>query len=258
MELKKAIILFARERAIRAWEIKASDQFPYESPSISNTTNAYFTYILELNRPSEALFKSFHKSMLQRAIKKAYRLGLSVKRCTNLKEVDQFYDLYLQMRRQRGLLPQPREFFKNVWITMSKEGKIDILFAEYQGVSVSTVFLLKYRDKVTYEYGATQTGAHRFSPSPFLLWEAILLAKKEGFSYFDFGRTASTEVTLSSFKRRWGATLHPFSYYDILNRSGSTEVRQNRILKALMGFSVRLVPQSACELAGRLLYKHLL
>jgi CelD/BcsL family acetyltransferase involved in cellulose biosynthesis len=258
LELKGKIISFAKNRALRAWELKTSDIFSYETSSRNISKGAYFTHVLELDKPADVLFAKFHKSMLQRAIKKASRIGMSVLRCGTLEDVHQFYDLYLQMRREKGLLPQPRAFFENIWKAMSEEKRIEILFAQYRGMIISTLMLLKFGDKVTYEYAATRTGTHRFSPSPFLLWEAIRQAKAEGFRYFDFGRTASTEATLSAFKKRWGGTLRPFYYYNILDCSNPTALRQNRMMKALMDFSIRLLPLSICEYAGRLLYKHIL
>ena len=187
LKLKDCITQFSRERGFNAWELKISDLFPYELAA--EQTNMYFTYILELDKESFALFVNFHK-MLQRAIKKASRFGLSLKQCYSLEQVQRFYDLYLAMRRQKGLLPQPRAFFENLWMVLRPEKRIDILFAEYRGTLISTVMLLKHGDRITYEYGATQRGANRYSPSPFLLWEAIKQAQLEGFIYFDFGRTA--------------------------------------------------------------------
>lgn len=257
LELRNHIIQFAKTRALSAWEMKASHLFPFENEMKQASSGEYFTYVLSIDKETEALFANIHK-MLKRALKRANRTGLSVKRCDSLEGVRRFHDLYLQMRRRKGLLPQPCAFFENLWKVLSAEGRIDILFAEYHGILISAVLLLKYRDKIIYEYGATQRGAHRFSPSPFLLWGAIQQAKSEGFVNFDFGRTASTEVTLSSFKKRWGGELQPFSYCDILKSGSSKPIRQNRSIKMLMGILMQSLPPSACEYAGRLLYKHVL
>jgi len=258
LEIKKVVLQFAGEKNLNGWELKTSHLFPFETHAARASVTKYFTYVLDIAEPVDVLFSHFHKSFIQRSIKKAYRSGLSLKCCDSIEEVRYFHRLYLHMRRQKGLLPQPGLFFDNLWNVMKRENRIDILFASYRGMIISGVMLLKYGERVIYEYGATRPGYHRFSPSPFLLWEAIQRSKAEGYRLFDFGRTASSEENLSLFKKRWGATLQPFFYSDLIKGSDSSSLRRNKKMKTLMSLVMRVLPDWACDYAGRLLYKHLL
>jgi serine/alanine adding enzyme len=258
LELKKAALGFAGERNLNSWELKTSSLFAFENQAAQASIAEYFTYVLDIEKPIDILFSTFHKGQIQRSINKAYRSGLSLKRCDSIEDVRYFHHLYLQMRRQKGLLPQPRYFFENLWNFMHKQNRIDILFADYRGRMISGIMLLKYGDRVIYEYGATLPGYHRFSPSPYLLWEAIQRSKAEGYRLFDFGRTASSEENLALFKKRWGASLHPFFYYELINGSGSSSLRRSQKMKTLMRIAMRALPDSICDYAGRILYKYLL
>lgn len=255
--LKQAALRLAAERNLGNWELKISSQFPFESNRGLRPIPDYFTYVLDITRPTDVIFSEFHKGQIQRSIKKAYRSGLSLRHCNSVEDVRCFHHLYLKMRRQKGLLPQPVRFFENLWRTMHKEKRIDILFADYRGTIISGVMLLKYGERVVYEYGATRPGYHRFSPSPFLLWEAIQQSKVDGYRLFDFGRTSASEENLALFKKRWGATLQPFYYYDLIRGNHSASLRRNHA-KIAMRIAMRILPDSICDYAGSLLYKHLL
>jgi len=199
-DLKQGILEFMSRRGIQNWEMKTTKAFTFEKGDTAVSHDDYVNHVLRIDRSVNDLFSNLHKSSIQRAIRKANRYGLVLRRCDSPQGVPPFYKLYAQMRRKEGLLPQPRKFFDALWEHLAPGNMIDILYAEYQGRLLSTILLLKYKDTVIYEYGATEEGANAFSPSPFLLWEAIRHAAGEGRRTFGFGRSASTEDGLIQFK----------------------------------------------------------
>jgi Acetyltransferase (GNAT) domain len=256
-DLKRGILDFMANREIKSWEMKTTNSFILEKSGNTKIHDGYVTHILQLDRPAADLLHSFHKSSIQRAIKKASRYGLVLKRCDSLHGVEHFFRLYVHMRRSNGLLPQPRHFFEVLWDIMRGEKMIDILYAEYQGRVIATIMLLKYKDAVIYEYGAMADGAQQYSPSPFLLWEAIRDSAAEGYKTFDLGRTAATEKSLALFKSRWGTQEEALNYYEFGNNADVTVMRQSDKIKKMMGIFTRIMPNPACNLAGRILYRHL-
>ena len=254
--LKQGILEYMAGVGINMWEMKTTDAFRFES----NTTAAperYIHHLLRIDRPADDLFHALDKSNIQRAIGKANRCGLVLRQCDSREEVEPFIRLYSQMRREKGLLPQPGRFFRALWDILGQEKRIEIHYADYNGQPISAIMLLKYKDTVVYEYGATEAGYHRLSPSPFLLWQAILHASGEGYRIFDFGRTDISERGLVQFKDRWGARQMKLPYYEMPHSAAVNSLRRARMAKALMAFAMRALPPSLCKAASSLMYKHL-
>jgi CelD/BcsL family acetyltransferase involved in cellulose biosynthesis len=256
--LKQSIQKYMRAENIKSWQMKTTHGFLFEASACIPPNNGYITHVLRIDRPVNDIYDGFHKSQIHRSIKKAMRYNLQLKRCESREAVQTFYRLYLHMRRQEGLLPQPKSFFEGLWDRFHSENRIDILYAEYRGHIISTLILLKYKNTVVYEYGATEKGAHHYCPSSFLLWNAIREAAEEGYAIFDFGRTAESEESLANFKDHWGAQRQPLRYYEMGIAPGIASIRKSGRAKQLMGFTMRHMPDTVCHLAGKALYGHLL
>lgn len=254
--LKQGILEYMAGARIDTWEMKTTEAFQFEKEETAAPAR-YLHHVLRIDRPAGDLFGALDKSNIQRAIGKAQRSGLVPRLCDSQEEVEPFIRLCAQMRREKGLLPQPGRFFRALWDILGREQRIEIRYADYQGEPISAIMLLKYKDTVVYEYGATEPGYHRLSPSPFLLWEAILQASGEGYRTFDFGRTDISERGLVQFKDRWGAQQMKLSYYEMPQRAGVNSLRRDGRAKALMAFAMRALPPSLCNAASTLLYKHL-
>jgi hypothetical protein len=255
--LKQGILEYMAAVNIKMWEMKTTESFTFEKSCTNVSPDGFLTHLLRIDRPAADLFSALHKSSIQRAIGKARRSGLVLRRCDSREGVKPFVRLYVQMRRENGLLPQPGRFFEALWDILGREKMIEILYADYEGRPVSAIMLLKYKESVVYEYGATEEGFHRLSPSPFLLWEAILQASVEGYRTFDFGRTAVSEEGLVQFKNRWGTRQQRLPYYEMAHRGTMDSMRRDGRAKSIMAFAMRILPDSLCNAAGRLLYKHL-
>jgi lipid II:glycine glycyltransferase (peptidoglycan interpeptide bridge formation enzyme) len=121
---------------------------------------------------------------------------------TDLNDPSAFYTLYLRMRTQKGLLPQPFSFFRSVWEKLIERNQGDLYLAEYEGRTVAALLILIYNRLASYEYGATDVSRLSLAPSHFLLWEAIQRSRRQGCIRFDFGRTSSDNKGLLLFKSR--------------------------------------------------------
>jgi hypothetical protein len=223
-----------------------------------DTVDGYSTYALDIARPSEDVVKTFHKGQTQRSIRKALKSDLKIVKGTGTKDLKDFYRLYLGMRKDYGLLPQPYRFFLCLWEELFPKGEIDILSAEKNGIIVSSVLLLKFKDTVTYEYGASLPSAHKDRASHLLLWKAIEDGCAHGYHVFDFGRTSDDNASLSNFKSNWGTTkiALPYLYIPTVKSFGS--FRQNSLPKQVMGLSLKYLPTPVCQIIGRILYRELL
>lgn len=239
------------------YELKTSRLHGNKIKYIGKELENYSTYILDLSSPLESIRKSFHKSCVQRAIKKSERSGLNLVVARSADDIKPFYQLYLSMRKTQGLLPQPYKFFETMWEILSKDDHINIFYAEYKKRIISAVLLLKYKTTVIYEYGATISDSVRLHPSHFLLWKSIELAKSQGYKIFDFGRTADDNKSLSTFKSRWGTKREGLQYYYIPDLAGPSTLRNKSLVKGIMHYTIRSMPKSLCQVMGNAIYKHL-
>ena len=255
--LKSVILEYMKRKTIKSWELKVTADFSFENEYNTNCCDDYSTYVLTLNENPSVLFRNLHKSCIQRTIKKAKRNGLVVKRCSDRKELEYFYRLYVAMRKREGLLPQPRKFFLYLWDNIKPEKHIEIFYAVLHGRIISALLLLCYKDTVIYEYGATKHGMQWTGASPFLIWEAINKACIDGYRFFDFGRNSKDDNGLTIFKRRWRAHEVPLKYYSMSIADKMTTLRQNNIAKRIMEMVVRVMPYEVCQFIGKTVYRHL-
>ena len=237
-------------------ELKTNFAIPDIETPITRPFTGYSTYTLDLSDPLEQLEQSLHKNCIRRAIKKANKLGLNLITGNSINDIKIFYDIYLKMRKAYGLIPQPFRFFSEMWKTLHQKQMIEILHAEYEGTIVSSLVLLKYKNTVTYEYGASLSNSVHLKPSPFLLWEAIRRAKESGFGVFDFGRTENENEGLSTFKKRWNAKQEILHYYYLPDVHGVSSMRQTGMAKRMMNYTIKHSPEPVCQLMGNLLYRN--
>jgi len=240
------------------WEIRTSERFPVQIPFACRRNLHFVTHLLNLDRPLKDVWASFHRGQVVRSIRKALRSGLTLTDCRDRGEVSEFYSLYLKMRTHRGLLPQPLSFFQNLWDELSPKGLVQLSFARLGSRAVSAVFLLKYRDAVIYEYGATHPAALKARPSHLLLWRSIRMAHSEGYRWFDFGRTGLDNTGLLIFKDRWGTKRVPLVYFQAPAGTRIGSLRQKCFLPTAMNILMRNSPDLACRWMGDLLYRHTL
>ena len=130
--------------------------------------------------------------------------------------------------------------------------------AEIGGTAIAGVLYFTFKNRVSLEYGGWDRKYAKICPNHFLYWEAIKLAKNEGFEIFDFGRTSVSNLNLMDFKSRWGTEvvdLPQFFYPD------STEEKMNQIDRSwkyrLMSGICKHTPNSFQQTIGRFCYRHL-
>lgn len=239
-------------------ELKTTEEFLFTTSGFSPLHNQYFTFVLDLEPSLDDIRKTFHKSCIQRVLKKTKLSSLVLDVDRSAKSIKEFYRLYAQMRQNYGLLPQPLKFFESIWKNMAPAGYAEVLHARHEGHIVSSLLLLLYKDTVTYEYGASMSDKMHLNPSHFLLWNAIKRAKKFGYRKFDFGRTTTANVGLATFKQRWGTKRQSISHYYLGKKGENLSFREKKSYKNLMSFFVKYSPLWVNSLGGKILYRHLI
>jgi hypothetical protein len=250
------VLEIIRKEKYEYFEQRISDIFNIGDNTPCAATNNYCTHILDISIPLDKIRASFHKSCIQRPLNKIDNNNLELRVGEREGDLKKFYNLYLKMRKDQGLLPQPYRYFLGMWQLFSKENHLEILNAFHDDTHISSVLLLKYKDTVIYEYGASLISHLKYSPSHFLLWNAIIRAKNDGYKKFNFGRTELSNKGLIDFKSRWGAKQGSLSYYYFPGLKNGPTVQNNPYLKKAMHHAVKILPSSICRILGSIVYKY--
>jgi lipid II:glycine glycyltransferase (peptidoglycan interpeptide bridge formation enzyme) len=228
----------------------------YPSTGHQTSDQEYYNYKLSLDRDPETIFRSFHKSSVQRAIKKAKNQGLEVVDGMSEQDLRAFYRLHLLTRKKQGMPIQPYRFFKHLFNGLAPRGMLNLLLALHQDKPVAGIVMLWYKNAAYYKFGASDDSFLHLRANQLLMWEAIQRAQKKGFKNFDFGRTSLANKGLAQYKSRWGTklvTLHYLRLPDVgksgaLNESSKKHLTLKKIIARMPPIMIRM--------SGEIFYKH--
>jgi CelD/BcsL family acetyltransferase involved in cellulose biosynthesis len=209
----------------------------------------------ELEPDADSLFARFHRSQVQRNVRRAERERVVVRRAESRTDLTRsFYRLQVETRRRLGMPAQPRRFFDALWDRLLEPG-FGFLLLAYAGTEpvAGGVFLLG-SDTVAYKYGASDAAFWRLRPNHLVFWTAMRSACEQGYRWFDFGRSDLPDRGLRDFKAGWAAEEEPL-YYTMLADDPRTKARSGRALATARAV-LRRSPTWVCRASGELLYRY--
>jgi hypothetical protein len=239
------------EEGWRYFEMRPVQYVPPPQVGLGISTT-YFLHRLNLQTSQEALFKSFHKSCIQRVIAKAERNSLRYEQESSEKLLPQFYKLLIMTRRRLGLPPQPLKWFRNLVACLGQDLKIRVVFKG--DVPVASILTIRTKRVMVYKYGCSDTRYNNLGGMVLLLWGAIREACEAGLQEFDLGRSDIDQEGLTVFKDHWGATRTTLNYWAYPPPSSQHGLGiPMRLLKGV----VPRMPVFCLVMLGRLLYRHI-
>jgi hypothetical protein len=214
---------------------------------------SYAFHSVDLRPDTEALFKTFHKSCIQRKITRAEREGLRYETGRSSLILEQFYSLLLMTRRRHQLPPQPRAWFQNLIDYVGEKLLIHVVYKEK--VPIATILTIRHKDILVYKYGCSDARFHKLGGMIHLFWKAIQQAKVDGVRSFDLGRSELSNEGLIDFKGHWGAPLETIHYFRFPpeHSDNTAESWKMRVFKSACG----RMPDPLLELLGNFLYRHI-
>jgi GNAT acetyltransferase-like protein len=225
-----------------------------EGPDVHQDPTAV-THTLDLSGGAESVFAGFHKSQVQRSIRKAEKSELELRRAASERELTHdYYGLHLQTRRRQGVPIQPRRFFRLLWQRMIAPGLGYVSLAYLDDVPVGGAVFLSWNGAVIYKYGASDPKFLKLRPNHLIFWDAIRDACENGSHTFDFGRTDLENRGLREFKSGWGATEEPLVYSTISDEAPRPSSRSR--LGGVSRGVIRHSPSFVCRGLGELFYKY--
>ena len=232
-------------------EIRGGSFFPEEIPSFTT----YYGHTLELSSDENLVFRLFRDSTV-RNIKKAVKESVIVRRSESMDGVNEFYRLNCITRREHGLPPQSREFFRRIYQQIISLGKGFIVLAEYDGRCIAACVYFHFNGKAMYKYGASDKKYQHLRANNLVMWEAIKWYCRNGYGSFCFGRTEPENKGLRQFKSGWGAMEHVIRYcrYDLKKEK---YMRRNLKKSNFVESVLRRMPLTMLRITGEMFYRHM-
>jgi CelD/BcsL family acetyltransferase involved in cellulose biosynthesis len=221
----------------------------------ASASHAALRHVLPLHGGPGAVYAGFHRSQVQRNIRRAEREELTVRRATRAEDlVGTFYRLHLQTRRRQGVPVQPRRFFQLLWEGVISPGLGSVLIVEASARPIAAAVFLAWNGTVIYKFGASDASAWSLRPNHLLFWHAIRTACEQGNRRFDFGRTDAGQEGLRAFKLSWGAVEEPLVYGAL---PGGEKASRDRRAARMLAPAIRHGPLLFCRAIGETLYRYI-
>ena len=245
-----------RSRRWRSFELRpvtAGGLADVGQPFREDDDRRYVLHTLDLRRPAEQIFGSFHASSTQRAIRRAEREGVTYETGRSESMLDEFYRLMRLTRRRHGLPPQPREWFRNLVDCLG--GGLTLHVARKGGAAIAAILTLSFKKTMVYKYGGSDAAHHSLGAMPFLFWRAIQEAVSRGVEVLDLGRSDLDQPGLIAFKDHFGAARRDLAYSRMPARADGA--RMSGPWSRGAHWAARHVPDAVLDFTGRVLYRHL-
>jgi hypothetical protein len=216
-------------------------------------SDSFFLHTVDLRPESNKLFSTFHKSCVQRKIRRAERERLTYVSGRSPELVRQFYRLLIETRRRHRLPPQPIEWFNTLVDCL--DDALTIRIARKNNRPIAGVLTLSFRNRIYYKYGCSDRRFHNLGGMQMLLWRTIQQGKNGGAETLDLGRSDVGQPSLATFKDHWGSTRSQLTYYRYPGvrqpsrfHKWTTEVARHAFAR---------LPNSLLATASRLVYPHM-
>ena len=254
--LSRVIRLFAEHRGRRI-ELCSFKSSLINGDARFSHSRYYKHHFIHLSENLDRIQKSFHRSNVRQRIQRALASKVTIRASDSEEDIATLFNLHMRTRQRHFLPPLPERFFRTIWRTFAPSGRVTLLLAEYNRQVIAALLLLKFKDRVSAEFLASEDAFFNLSPNHLLFWEAIRSAKAEGYSVFDFGRTSPSNETLMTFKSRWGTQVVDLGQSCYPPQTAESTPPEYWASYKLVQFLCRYSPKSALPLIGRICYGHL-
>ncbi len=155
-----------------------------------------------------------YRSDVRRAIRKAQKAGIQVKKAGSENEVKLFYRLYLSsMERNRAAAKYPLRWFNALYRNLVGQNKADFLFAVKDDQYAAGVVFVYSRSSDHYLHNGSKTSFLENRPNDLIVDYAIRKGVEEGKTTLDFMGSDPEDLSLLRFKEKWGSqSMDLFTY----------------------------------------------
>jgi lipid II:glycine glycyltransferase (peptidoglycan interpeptide bridge formation enzyme) len=168
------------------------------------------TLVLRLDADQESLrggLNSGHRSRINTADKR----GLRVERSSDATRMPDFVRLLRQTEQRGNFFSYEDPYFDAIAEELLGGGEASLYFARAGDLDAAAALVFDFGPTRYYAFGATRTESRKLMPAVPLVWQAILDARREGRTRFDFWGAAPPDAGpdhpwsgITDFKRGFG------------------------------------------------------
>jgi serine/alanine adding enzyme len=172
-----------------------------------------------------------------------------------LELLNDFYAVFSRNMRDLGTPVYSKQWFANILNEDSIKSSLIVVYMNHQ--PVSTGFLLAHQNTLEIPWASTIQSANLKNANMWMYRQVLCYAIKEGYSFFDFGRSTLGAGTYK-FKKQWGATAYSHYWYYLLpDGQSKPELNPDNPKYKLIIFLWKLIPVWLTQLIGPHLIKHI-
>jgi hypothetical protein len=154
--------------------------------------------------PEEDLWNRY-PGEVRRAIRKARKNGLTIRRATHREEMNVFYGLYLSsMARNRTAGKYPYRWFQALYDCLILSGKADIVSAMKEEVPIAGVLVVYSSTSNHYLHNGSDPAYLQYRPNDLIVDHLIHQTIRQGKEVLDFMGSDINDLSLIRFKKKWG------------------------------------------------------
>ncbi len=249
-DIYQHVLNYGRTHGWRYLELRGGEDFFGDCQEWEH----YWGHTLDLSGGIDNATRRLREST-RRNISKAEKEGIVVRIIADTDAMQAFVHLNDITRRDHGLPPQPRAFFRNVQKYLLEKGRGFIAVASWRSRIVAANVYFLFGDQVLYKYGASDRRFQRLRANNAIMWHAIKWSCENGYNNLCLGRTEPQNLGLRQFKTGWGGQEKPIRYYRY-------DLSRDAFIKKTpgSGFSKRIfehLPIPVLNAAGKILYRHM-
>lgn len=224
IETTMELISFAKEltQKEKADYLEIREQKELKQTILLDYDKKVFSFSLSLCSNIEEIWKKLPKGSIRWGIKKAQRSGLTSEFGNNEDLFREFYALFLNTRKHRGVPAYPANYLKDCLDKFGNNARIYI--ARHKNKPIAAIFLLYNKEEMRYAFAGSVTDRKILQMQPYhlLMWDAICDACKRGYTQFNLGgaMASTNDGGLYDFKKKWADKIieNPSYFYSRNNK----------------------------------------
>lgn len=148
-------------------------------------THPESSWKLNIEKPEEELFSNMRKTT-RYLIKQAQKMGVEVFQSFDVKDIDIFNKMHLEVVKNQKFVPFSLNYFQKEFQSFSPDNQIALFFAKYDGKVIAASYGIFWSDMAFYHHAALLPKYKKVPAAYLLQWEAIKEAKRRGCKIYDF------------------------------------------------------------------------
>ncbi len=180
------------------------------------TTRRWGTLQVDLTRSKENLLVAV-KSSARKAVRRAEREGIEVRRVASLDQLRSYYSFATRCARRYDKRMHGFEDFQSMWEHIRPNGWFETFVAEHEGEMIAGLSVWGHGDSIG-ELGSFQSErsfADKLYGPDLIKWEILQWGHDQGLRQLDLGGVnpapEGKEVGIRQFKEKWGGVYYEYT-----------------------------------------------